>query len=225
MIVVRSLLGALNLLWFEVSKLFDLIPLFVCLVCLRSPSDVLIPVDGHKLELVTLVWKGAFCAQLRDLQSRSFILMCLTGCVLFFPLILQPLQIQTRSTSGDFPTMQLDSRSPDGFVFNFSKTPKSPFCLIFTKIMYVVFNLRFSCFSPTLVLGSSLFLHISRLLPVELWLHAVRKFPYMNFQSYIFTYVHFSTVYFDSSVVLTWYLWQKSTLVYSGDFCLWVKNQ
>lgn len=140
---------------------------FVPGVFIKSPSDLLIPVDGHKLELVThrpvlsaLVesWfeRRLFCARSGDFKHRCFILTSLTGCVLFS--ILQTLQIQTQSTSGDFLTMQLDSRSPVGLVFIFSKTPKSPFCLIFTKIMlYIVFNLRFSCFSPTLVLGSSLF--------------------------------------------------------------------
>lgn len=137
MIVVRSLLGTLDLLWFKVYNIFEWIPLFLCLVFLKSPSDLLIAVDGHKLELVThrpvlsaLVesWfeRRLFCAQLGDLQHRCFILTSLTGCVLFS--ILQTLQIQTQSTSGDFLTMQLDSRSPEELVFNFSKTPKSPFC-------------------------------------------------------------------------------------------------
>lgn len=95
MIVVRSLLGALDLLWLKVYNIFESIPLFLCLVFLKSPSDVLIPVDGYKLELVThrpvpsaLVerWfeRRLFRARSGDLQRRCFILTSLTGSVLFF---------------------------------------------------------------------------------------------------------------------------------------------
>lgn len=138
---------------------------------LKSPSDVLIPVDGHTLELVT---HGPVPSALveRWFERRLFVpdwdicnvdVLCLQVlCPFFFLSILQPLQILTRSTSSDFLTMQLGSRSPVGFVFNFSETPKSPFYLIFTKIMlYIFFNLRFSCFSPMSTLGSSLFCRFS----------------------------------------------------------------
>lgn len=165
---------------------------------LKSPSDVLIPVDGHKLELVThrpvpsaLVqrWdeERLCCAQPRDLQRSCFILASLTGCVLFFFFsILLPLQIQTRTTSGNFLTMQLNSRVPVGLVFNFSETPKSP-SSIFTKIiLYIVFNLRFSCFSLRWCWIES-FRHVFRLLlPMEPWLHAVGKFSYMNYSELYF---------------------------------------
>lgn len=100
--------------------------------------------------------KGGFFVPDQEICNIDILYSWVLLDVSFFS-ILQPLQIQTRSTSGDFLIMQLDSRSPEGFIFYFSETPKSPFCLIFTKIMYIVFNLRFSCFSLILVFESSLF--------------------------------------------------------------------
>lgn len=197
MIVVRSLWGTLDLLWFKVYNIFESIPLFLCLMFLKSPSDVLIPVDGHTLELVT---HGPVPSALveRWFERRLFVpdweicnvdvLYSQVLCPFLFFSILQPLQILTRSTSGDFLTMQLDFRSPVGFVFNFSKTPKSPFRLIFTKIMlYIVFNLRCFLFFSYVDVGIESFLHVFRLLlPMEPWLHAVRKLPYINFSQLYF---------------------------------------
>lgn len=86
--------------------------------------------------------------------------------------------------------------------------------------MYILLNLffLFVCYAGV---GIETFLHVFRLLILLiLTICCYKGFHTWIFQSSIFTYVHRSTVYFDSFVVLTWLLWQKSTLVYSGDFFL-----
>lgn len=104
MIVVRSL----NLLWLKVYIIiFESIPLFLCLVSLRGPSNVPIPADGHKLELVT--YRPVPSAPVEHwFERRLFVpdqefcvvdVLCssLTKCVRF-----PALQIQTQSTSSDY---------------------------------------------------------------------------------------------------------------------------
>lgn len=141
MIVVRSL----NLLRLKVYIIiFESIPLFLCLVFLRGPSNVPIlelvtyrpvpsaPVE-HWFERRLFVPDQEFCVV--DVLCSS-----LTKCVRF-----PALQIQTQSTSGDY------LNDPVGLGFNFRETPKSRFCfcfviLFFTKtILYILLNLFFLC--------------------------------------------------------------------------------
>lgn len=199
MIVVRSLLGALDLLWLKVYCIIYLNrSLCFCAWCFWKVPQMSWSrlmgtnwswwlIDQYLQHWLNAGLKGGFFVPDREICNVDVLYSRVLLDLSFFS-ILQPLQIQTRSTSGDFLTMQWDSRSPVGLVFHFSDTPKSPFCLIFTKIMlYIVFNLRFSCFSPTLVLGSSLFCTFSDC--CYQWnpdYMLLEKFPYMNFSELYF---------------------------------------